>query len=43
MYKLNHPALQPGWEKLSRNEQRDLMIKWQMSKNKKNSTSFCIS
>lgn len=43
MSKLNHPALQLSWEKLSRNEQRDLMLKWQMSKNKKNSTSFCIS
>lgn len=39
MFNLNHPALEPGWEKLFKNEQTDLMLKWQMSKNKKKSTS----
>ena len=39
IFKLNHPALQPGWEKLCRNKQIQLMLEWEMSKNKKKSTS----
>jgi len=38
IFNLNHPALEPGWEKLSKEKQTDSMLKWQMSKNKKNST-----